>query len=234
MYIKREELWWTLPILIALFLLGGSIAKLQEGKKSTTPTIAAREVAPSDLHMQRELTRQLLAQLTPDKQSPLSVETEGLLWTGHFQKDSIEISTKQDGKKLVMLRADGAFHFQVDGQTQDAQALPYSLFTPFEHARLLDKELNGLVPKQLSDAASGWKGYQLAMPADELKKEMSAWLGPTFTEAEIADALKQTKIVYELWYEPTQKKLKQFTMAIIGPNEQQGSHSKKEQVTFRF
>lgn len=232
MYIKREELWWMLPILIALFLLGGSIAKLQESKKTTTPAIAVKDNSMRVINAQRQLTRQLLTQLTPDKQSPLSVETDGMLWTGHFQKETIEITTMQAGKKLKMERTDGAVHFEVDGLPQQALALPYSLFTPFEHARLLDKELNGLVPQPLSDAATGWKGYQLSMPAAELKKEMSVWLGPTFSESEIADALKQTRIVYELWFEPAQKKLKQFTLAVIGPK-QQGS-GKREQVTFRF
>lgn len=231
MYIKREELWWVLPILIALFLLGGSIAKLQENaKKATTPTIAAKENTLGTINVHRQLTRQLLAQLTPDKQSPLAVETDGLVWTGHFQGETFEITTKQDGRDLRMQRVDGQFHFAVDGALQDAHALPYSLFTPFEHAKLLDKELHVLTPVPLNE--SGWQGYQLAMPASELKTQMSAWLGPAFSEAEITDALQQTQIVYQLWFEPESKKLKQFIMTLLGSS-QHGS-TKREQVTFRF
>lgn len=233
MYISREQLWWTLPIVIALFLIGGTIAKLQESEKKTVaPTSSMEAVQTESEQKERELISHLLGQLAPDKQTPLSVETGSLKWTGHFKQETFSISASQDGRELTLQRTPEGFVYEIDGMVQEMQALPYSLFTPFEHARLIRDKLPSIFPKPLPVSGAGWRGYQLTMPAKELNAVVSTWLGPAFSEAEIADALQQTYVVYQLWFEPDSKQMKQLTMAIIDRT-QQGSRV-RDQVMFRF
>lgn len=231
MYIQRHMIMWLLPITVALFLFGAGLAKwLSSAEKSdlSEVVIETKDSALAD----RKHIQKLLSQLKSDQRLPFSLQTGEQQWKGYFQGHTFELQGIIDGREWIMRRMDGSFEQRIDGVIQDSHTLPYSLFTPLEHAQLIYDQLNSLQPVSFKLDKNHQACYQLNVPAAGLKQQMASWLGPAFSEAEIADALQQMRIVYELWYEPEENRITQLTLSIFGktPN----GEKKQNEVIFRF
>ncbi len=230
MYIQRRHLWLLLPVMAVLFLLGGLLAKMEFGASGQTAGVAEPD------SMTQEETRDrivhLLEQLQLDKTMPMEVVSHGHVLKGNFQGEAFRLAGTIEGHQLEMEKTADHFYVKIDGKEQDARALPYSLYTPYEHAKLVLAHLQSVTPELVRSDEPDSVGYRLSLSPADVKSLLTVWLSPAFTAEEIDQAVAQTEVVYQLWMEPDSQRLTRLAVN-LQLNTGTG-RTKQDQVVFRL
>lgn len=212
MYIRPKKLWWLFPIFLGLFGLGMALGSAGEWIHSAAGTggdqVSAAKQEPYSVP-------QLLAQLTQDEERAFLVYMHDQALNGRYVREMFSLDGEIGGHKLAISRNhEQPVSVRIDGQVQDHAALPYALFTPYEHATLLKSVLPSVSPQPIADTSgSDWSGYRLAVPPEKVTSLLSMWLGPSFPIADITPELARgISIEYQLWYEPDTGTLRQLEL----------------------
>jgi hypothetical protein len=230
MYIRPRQLWLLLPIFILLFLLGAALALLHERQGEDgrdVPVIDLEQRAAED----RDALAELLEPLEKKEQIPFTVKWQKDWLSGHFRGERFDLSGTVAGHQVVIRRDDSRASVTIDGEKQEPALLPFALYTPYEHARLVKGQLQVVQPLPLIDEQQqGLLGYQIALPAKEVKEMMALWLGPSFpVEETMASMDRQVAITYQFWYDANVKKLRQIVVHLAL---QTAQGKKQDQLTF--
>jgi len=230
MYIRPRQLWWLLPIFVGLLLFGMALGALSD-KPSPEPmaVVTVEERAAAD----RETIAAVLDQLSDQRELPFSVKVKDHTLQGRFRGEKFELSGEIAGHQLEMKRTGEDVRVTIDGVGQESHALPYALYTPYEHAMLLKAHLHSLTPLVLTDhQQKELLGYHLAMEPAEVTQLLGLWLGPSFPIDKLSPALaKQIKVEYQLWYDAKTKQLKQL---VVDLRMNTPAGFKQDQLLFRL
>ncbi|MBG9946052.1 hypothetical protein ABE237_03780 [Brevibacillus formosus] len=232
MYIRPKMLWWLIPILLGLFLLGvvlGTVSR-SANTSSTGTASAVRQTTGTE----QTTVTELLEQITKDEERSFLVYMQDQTLHGRYQNEQFQLAGEIGGHQLVIARRDGqAVSVRMDGQIQDHAALPYAMFTPYEHAVLLKGVLQSVSPERLEDTAGqGWSGYRIAVPSEKVSSLLSMWLGPSFPIHDLtSDVANGMKVNYQLWYESTTGQLRQLELDL---QIQTAVGVKRDQLRFRL
>ncbi|MCC8436096.1 hypothetical protein HP567_016245 [Brevibacillus sp. M2.1A] len=233
MYIRPKLLWWLIPILLGLFLLGivlGTVSR-SANTGSTDPASAVRQTTGTG---QTTTVAELLEQITQDEERSFLVYMKDQTLHGRFQNEQFQLAGEIGGHQLEIARKDGQpVSVRIDGQIQDHAALPYALFTPYEHAVLLKGVMQSVRPERLEDTAGqGWSGYRIAVPPEKVSSLLSMWLGPSFPIHDLtSNVTNGMKVNYQLWYESTTGQLRQLELDL---QIQTAVGVKRDQLRFRL
>ncbi|MGC5324606.1 hypothetical protein [Brevibacillus sp. SYSU BS000544] len=234
MYIRRNQLWWLIPIFLGLFLLGMLLAVITKPPQ-TTPASSSMEEKnqgdPDTLH--HDQLASLVKKLAGDTPVTYQVKTRDQTYQGVYRGESFDVKGNVSGHIIQMKRSTDKVELQVDGKEQPLEFLPYALFTPYEHAMIIQGQLHSLVPTELHKRdRDGLKGLQFALPSNQVESMISLWLGPQFQADEIMrQTLKDVVIRYELWYDTDKFEVKQLTVDLLVPSFQ---NQQRDQLVFRF
>jgi hypothetical protein len=230
MYIRPRQIWLLLPVFILLFLLGAAIAFLhekQELESRKIPVIDLQQRAAED----REAIAELLEPLQKKERIPFTVKWQKDWLSGHFRGEWFELSGSVDGHKVAVSRNESSMNVMIDGEKQEPALLPFSLYTPYEHAMLVKGQLQALQPLPLIDQQQkGLMGYQCSLPEEEVKELLALWLGPSFPTREITEKMdRQMDVVYQFWYDAKDQQLHQIVVQL---SLQTAEGKKQDQLTF--
>ncbi|MFF0826755.1 hypothetical protein ACFYU8_01780 [Brevibacillus sp. NPDC003359] len=234
MYIRPKMLWWLIPILLGLFLLGivlGTVSR-SANTDSTDTASAVRQTAGTE--QTTTTVEELLEQITKDEERSFLVYMQDQTLHGRYRNEQFQLAGEIGGHQLEITREDGQLvSVRIDGQIQDHAALPYALFTPYEHAALLKGVMQSVRPESLKDTAGqGWSGYRLAVPPEEVSSLLSMWLGPSFPIHDLtSNVTNGIKVSYQLWYESTTGQLRQLELDL---QIQTAVGVKRDQLRFRL
>lgn len=231
MYIQRKQLWWLFPIFLSLFVLGGTLAKWTEQASPLYSTTASLVVEPS-LGANRAQVEKLINQLEADYPIAYQVQTRDQVYRGVFRGEAFDLSGKVAGHTINMKRVNSKLSLTIDGRTENPQFLPYALFTPYEHAVVIQGQLQSIEPVILDGSTSTRKGYRFTLPPDEVREMLALWLGPQFQADEVMDQYMEDVVIrYELWYDTIDHQVKQLTVDLEAHQSQKPKH---DQLIFRF
>ncbi|GAA4708773.1 hypothetical protein [Brevibacillus fulvus] len=230
MYIRREWVWWLVPVFAALFCIGMLLGNWLDKPENRHPSVVA---SPERFTADREVVEELIRPLSQERSIPFSVWFHNNTLSGHFRANTFELSGTITGHQLTMKRDAKEVSVLFDGQPQNPQLLPYSLYTPYEHAAVIRAQLQSIDPLPISDPVQQqWLGYEISLPPDEVKSMIALWLGPHFPVDDVLDeVLDQVRVKYQLWYEPEQRQLRQLVvdLQLDTPN-----GKKQDQLLFRL
>ncbi|MGZ0053256.1 hypothetical protein [Brevibacillus gelatini] len=224
MYIRPKQLWWLFPIFLGLFCLGMALGSAGEWSRSAA-VVTKQESYP---------VPRLLEQLTQDEERAFLVYMHDQVLSGRYVHEKFTLDGEIGGHKLAISRNDEQpVSVRIDGQVQDHAALPYALFTPYEHATLLKSVLSSISPEPVADlSGSDWSGYRLAVPPEKVTSLLAMWLGPSFPIADITPELARgISIEYQLWYEPDTGTLRQLELLM---QMRTAAGVKQDQLRFRL
>ncbi len=230
MVIRPRQLWLLLPFFIALFFLGAAIAMMQDKhaeQRDGLPVIDVQARAGED----REFILELLEPLQKNEQVPFTVKWQQDWLSGQFRGEMFDLKGSVGGQQVVFTRDEETMSMTINGQKQDPVLLPYSMYTPYEHAALIKGHLPSIEPLPIVDKAKqGLLGYQLTIPPDEVKEILALWLGPSFPTKETLEKMdRQVSVEYQFWYDTNAKQLRQIVVNLsLDPS--QGE--KLDQLTF--
>lgn len=212
MYVRPKQLWWLIPIFLGLFGLGMALGSFGLWNRS-----AADAGNEQGLIGKREAyaVPQLLEQLTRSEERSFLVYMQDQALNGRYRHETFSLDGEIGGHKLAISRnQEQPVTVTIDGQVQDHAALPYALFTPYEHAVLLQSVLSSVEPQTIADTSgSDWSGYRLTVPPEKVTSLLAMWLGPSFPIADITPELARgINIEYQLWYEPDTGALRQLEL----------------------
>ncbi len=232
MYIRPKMLWWLIPILLGLFLLGVVLGTVSRSANTGSTDIASavRQTAGTG----QTTVTELLEQITRDEERSFLVYMQDQTLHGRYQNEQFQLAGEIGGHQLEIARKDGQpVSVRIDGQIQDHAALPYALFTPYEHAVLLKGVLQSGSPERLEDTAGqGWRGYRIAVPPEKVSSLLSMWLGPSFPIHDLtSNVTNGMKVNYQLWYESTTGQLRQLELDL---QIQTAVGVKRDQLRFRL
>ncbi|GAB1531185.1 MULTISPECIES: hypothetical protein [Brevibacillus] len=230
MYIRPKMLWWLIPILLGLFLLGIVLGTVSRSANTDTAP-AVRQTAGTK---QTKTVAELLEQITKDEERSFLVYMQNQTLHGRYQNEQFQLAGEIGGHQLEIARKDGQpVSVRMDGQVQDHAALPYAMFTPYEHAVLLKGVLQSVSPERLEDTAGqGWSGYRIAVPPEEVSSLLSMWLGPSFPLQDLTPNITNgMKVNYQLWYDSTTGQLRQLELDL---QIQTAVGVKRDQLRFRL
>lgn len=214
MYIRPNMLWWLIPILLGLFLLGvlwGTVSNLVY-KDSANSLPLATEYERTD---EATITvAQLLEQITLDQERSFMVYMQDQTLDGRYRNEQFQLDGVIGGHQLEITRQEGQPVVRIDGQVQENATLPYALFTPYEHGALLKSVLQSVKPEPLVETAvQGLRGYRIAVPPQEVTSLLSMWLGPSFPVKDLTpDVTNGIRVNYQLWYESNTGQLRQLEL----------------------
>lgn len=234
MYIRPKMLWWLIPILLGLFLLGivlGTVSR-SANTDSTDTASAVRQTAGTE--QTARTVEELLEQITKDEERSFLVYMQDQTLHGRFQNEQFQLTGEIGGHQLEIARKDGQpVSVRINGQIQDHAALPYAMFTPYEHGVLLKGVLQSVSPERLEDTTGqGWSGYRIAVPPEEVSSLLSMWLGPSFPIQDLtSNVTNGMKVNYQLWYESTTGQLRQLELDL---QIQTAVGVKRDQLRFRL
>lgn len=232
MYVRPKRLWWLVPIFVCLFLVGISLGKLgsqgdMTGGRFMEPG-AGFGTDPVTLSM-------LLDQLMSDEERTFVVYVHDEALNGRYRQDQFELFGEMAGHQMDISRnEDQKVNVVQDGQPLDQlPALPYALYTPYEHAAVIKSVLQSVTPKPVQDpSGQGWRGFRLTVPERELSSLLSLWLGPVFSGSERKPGLTQgIGITYQLWYEPVSGQIKQMDIEL---QIRTAAGEKRDELRFRL
>ncbi|ASJ53464.1 hypothetical protein BP422_07765 [Brevibacillus formosus] len=232
MYIRPKMLWWLIPILLGLFLLGVVLGTVSRSANtgSTDTASAVRQTVGTE----QTTVTELLEQITKDEERSFLVYMQDQTLHGRYQNEQFQLAGEIGGHQLEIARKDGQpVSVRIDGQIQDHAALPYAMFTPYEHAALLKGVLQSVSPERLEDTAGqGWSGYRIAVPPEKVSSLLSMWLGPSFPIHDLtSNVTNGMKVNYQLWYESTTGQLRQLELDL---QIQTAVGVKRDQLRFRL
>lgn len=232
MYIRPRQLWWLLPIFTGLFLIGIGLGKWLDkhgGENQTTPLVNWNDRAEED----RSVIAELIGPLAAKQDLPFSVEMQDHTLTGHFQGDKFELKGSIAGHEMAMKRDGKEVIVFIDGEQQDPQLLPFALYTPFEHAKLIQQHLQSIRPLPIVDAKQkDLLGYKISLPPAEVASMISLWLGPRFPVDDVMKQLtKQVAVDYHFWYDASTKKLRMLVVNLLLDTP---AGKKQDQLLFRM
>lgn len=232
MYIRPKMLWWLIPILLGLFLLGVVLGTVSRSANTGSTDIASavRQTAGTG----QTTVTELLEQITRDEERSFLVYMQDQTLHGRYQNEQFQLAGEIGGHQLEIARKDGQpVSVRIDGQIQDHAALPYAMFTPYEHAVLLKGVLQSGSPERLEDTAGqGWRGYRIAVPPEKVSSLLSMWLGPSFPIHDLtSNVTNGMKVNYQLWYESTTGQLRQLELDL---QIQTAVGVKRDQLRFRL
>ncbi|MGD8189249.1 hypothetical protein ACQCN2_04525 [Brevibacillus ginsengisoli] len=231
MYIRRKQLWWLFPIFVSLFVLGVALAKWTE---QTLPLYAhsATDGEEGTLDANRIQVEKLINQLKADYPISYQVQTRGQLYRGVYHGEGFDLSGEVSGHTINMKRSNSKLSLVIDGHQENPEFLPYALFTPYEHAAVIQGQLHSIEPRILEGNPSNRKGFQFTLPADQVREMLALWLGPQFQADAVLDHYMESVVIrYELWYDTNDHQLKQLTVNLEASQSQLSKH---DQLIFRF
>ncbi|QQE72717.1 hypothetical protein KDJ56_12140 [Brevibacillus composti] len=209
MYLKPKQLWWLPTIFLVLFTLGALIGQLHNRldiQEASVISPAQREEAD------RQMIASLLDQLTGDRERAFSVLMKEHVLSGTYKGEQFHLNGDISGHSFELVREDEQVQVKIDGEPQDHQGLPYSLYTPHQHATILKTKLKHITLLPVTDGSGqGWQGYRLTVPAQEITDLLGLWLGPSFSIQDLTPRLaKQIAVEYQLWYDGPTRELRQL------------------------
>ncbi|MBO8162959.1 MAG: hypothetical protein H0Z34_04450 [Brevibacillus sp.] len=235
MVIRPQQLWWLLPIMLSLFLLGGLIAHWTD--ESTAHEEGSQQEQPVDpaeqMREQRKEIAALIQQWETNANRSFQVDVGEKQFRGTLQGKSFQLSGDVGGHQVTVQREGDALALTVDGEPKEPLLLPFALYTPYDHLMLIKGELQSIVPIVLHRAeGEGLSGYQFTLPAEEVKAMLALWLGPGFPADEVMDqSLRDVSLTYQMWYEQRSLTLRRLlvTLKVVSPSGQ-----KVDQLLFRM
>lgn len=230
MYIRPRQLWWLLPIFTALFLIGMGLGKwLGKPDAEGSALINWNDRAEQD----RSIIAELIEPLAAKQDLPFAVDMKDHTLRGRFQGEKFELQGSIGGHQLMMKRDDKDVLVTIDGEQQDPHLLPFALYTPYEHARLIQLHLQSIEPLPVVDAKQkDLLGYKISLPPEEVTSMLTLWLGPKFPADDVMKQLtKQVAVDYHFWYEASTKKLK---MLVVNLQLDTPAGKKQDQLLFRL
>lgn len=215
MYIRPKLLWWGVPAFLVLFLLGVALGSIGNGDGAPEALSAASNENPQP--KDALLLEKLLDQLTQKGERSFIVHMQEYTLEGTYEREKFRLAGEIGGHQLEMKRDDQQqVTVQIDGKVQDHTALPYSLYTPHEHAQLLKGVLHALkaTPLQNTDDPS-LRGYRLSVPSQEVAMLLDMWLGPSFPIKEMDPHIaEQIAVDYMLWYDGESGQVRQLDVEL--------------------
>ncbi len=230
-YIRSKQMWWLIPIFLGLFLIGTALGTLKN--KMGSDETASSEQAIAGEQNPVTLSR-LLDQLTEDEERSFIVYMQDSALNGRYQHERFSLNGEVGGHKLEMSRdAEERIAIQIDGEIQNDASLPYSLFTPYEHATLIKGVLQSVKTKSIQDpGVQGLYGYRLSVPAQEVTSLLAMWLGPSFRMDDLPpDLAKGIGVDYQIWYDAESQQIRQLELEL---RMQTATGVKQEQLRFRL
>ncbi|EJL26704.1 hypothetical protein [Brevibacillus sp. BC25] len=234
MYIRPKMLWWLIPILLGLFLLGIVFGTVSRSANTDSTDTASAISQTAGTEQTATTVAELLEQITKDEERSFLVYMQDQTLHGRYQNEQFQLTGEIGGHQLEIARKDRQpVSVRIDGQIQDHAALPYAMFTPYEHAVLLKGVLQSVSPERLEDTAGqGWSGYRIAVPPEEVSSLLSMWLGPSFPIQDLtSNVTNGMKVNYQLWYESTTGQLRQLELDL---QIQTAVGVKRDQLRFRL
>lgn len=234
MYIRPKMLWWLIPILLGLFLIGillGTVSRSANTDSKNTASAVKQEAGTEPTAITVE---ELLEQITKDEERSFLVYMQDQTLHGKYRNEQFALEGEIGGHQLEITRQDGQpVTVRIDGQVQDHAALPYAMFTPHEHAALLKGVMQSVEPERLEETAEkGWTGYRIAVPPQEVTSLLSMWLGPSFPIDDLtSNVTNGIAVNYQLWYESTTGQLRQLELEL---QIQTADGVKRDQLRFRL
>lgn len=232
MYIRRNQLWWLIPIFLGLFALGMVLAILTKTPMST-PISKQDSTKADDGKILHDQLDRLVKQLAGNTPITYQVKTRDQTYQGVYRGEQFDIKGNVSGHTIQMKRSNEKVNLQVDGIDQALEFLPYALFTPYEHAMVIQGQLHSLTPTELHQRdRNGLKGLQFTLPSSQVESMLTLWLGPQFQADDVMrQTLKDVVIRYELWYDTDTFTVKQLTVDLLIPSFQ---NQQRDQLVFRF
>jgi len=213
MYIRARQLWLLIPIFTGLFLLGAALALLQKEQQEQIQPLTVIDLSER-IAQDREHVASLMKRAGEERKQNFQVKWQQNVLSGYYQGEAFSLTGQVEGHEVTLKRDGSQFHVAIDGEPQDPALVPYALYTPYEHARLIMGQLPSIEPLPLSDPAKpAWAGYQFRLSPEEVTSLVQLWLGPSFSAAEMMLQLKDDILIsYQLWYEAETKQLKQVVL----------------------
>ncbi len=233
MNIRQKQLWWLIPIFVGLFLFGMLLAKISEKPLPPDSSVHKAVVIQAKQEAYRDEIGKLIDQLSAKRPIAYQIQTQNQWYKGFYSGETFDITGNVSGHTIQMKRTDQKLSVKVDGEEETPQFLPYALFTPYEHAMVIQAQLQSISPLQLdSRTRNGLKGYQFTLPPDQVHALLSLWLGPQFQGDDVIhDLLQHVVIRYELWYDTNDQRVKQLNVDLEVKHPQNPKH---DQLVFRF
>ncbi|MEJ8544822.1 hypothetical protein [Brevibacillus borstelensis] len=230
MYIKPKQLWWLPSLFLVLFALGTLLGELHNRldiKEAHVISTTQREEAD------RAIVASLLDQATKDTERPFSVFVKDYVLSGKYKGENFQLAGDIAGHRFELQKADEQVNVAIDGELQDHMGLPYSLYTPHQHAAILKSKLERVAPLPVADGSGqGWQGYRLNVPPNEITDLLSMWLGPSFPIQDMTPRLaNQIAVEYQLWYDGPTRVLRQLEVYL---QMQTAAGLKQDQLRFRL
>ncbi|USG63469.1 hypothetical protein NDK47_14915 [Brevibacillus ruminantium] len=230
MYIKPKQLWWLPTFFLVLFTLGALLGHLHNRLEIRE----AKVIAPADREKaDRAMIASLLNQVMADKERSFSIFLKNDELKGTYKGENFHVTGEIAGHRFELQREDEQVQVAIDGETQDHQGLPYSLYTPHQHAAILKDKLERVSLLPVADSSGqGWQGYRLSVPATEITDLLSLWLGPSFPIQDKTPRLaKQIAVEYQIWYDGPTRELRQLEIYL---QMQTAAGLKQDQLSFRL
>lgn len=230
MAIRPRQLWLLVPLFIVLFLLGAAIAMLQDKHadgEDGLPVVNVQDRAWKD----RDMIAELLEPIGMPKKQPFSVKWQQDQLSGYFQGEGFDLKGTLRGRQVALSRTAQGVQLTVDGQKQDPLLLPFSMYTPYEHAALIKGHLSSIQPLPIVDETKqGLLGYQLILPPEDVKEILALWLGPAFPTRETLEKMdRQVSVEYQFWYDTNTTRLRQI---IVNLSLGEADKGKQDQLSF--
>ncbi|WP_126427220.1 hypothetical protein [Brevibacillus marinus] len=234
MVIRPHHLWWLLPLFFALFLLGAIIGKLADKPYRQPPVQHVVQNDPAEqVRTERRQLAELIERWETGAEIPFQVELKDRQFSGTFRGKTFQLAGAVGGHQVTMARQGDTFTLTVDGQQKEPLMLPFALYTPYDHLMLIKGVLQSIVPIRLTGPQSAdLIGYQFSLPPEEVKEQLSHWLGSRFPAEDVMDeVLQDVSLTYQMWYEAESKRLRRMTVTlkIASPPE-----DKMDQLLFRM
>ena len=234
MYVKPRYLWLIIPACALLFFLGNSLGKSLDKQAVTIFPSQATLLPNESVNKARHDLKNWLTPILTDKNSTsFGVKIQQESFVGSFKEEYFQLSGTFHGKKLYMNRNEKGSSLVIDNKPQPLYLLPYALYTPYEHAKLLRDQLDVVVPnRKISRDEEGVEGYQFTLPPEKLKDLLGVWLGNSFIQGMNLEELSATtSIQYQLWYQEQEKKLIRMVVKL----KVKSNHGvKQDQLVFNF
>lgn len=229
MYVNRKQ-QWTFSAILAVLLIIGMVAMVVLPEKSHTPHHSStNQKANPDEENHAGIKSLLDRYMKSGERHSFSVFSRGHAYTGHYSGESFELTGWVNNKRVTMKRQGDQMSLTLDGEVLDPLTLPFALYTPFEHLKLLQNQSVHPIPVVQDQ---GTKGYLFHLQTEQVQHILQSWLGPAFSVEDVwKPGQDAVHIDYLLWYDQKKTAIKEMHVTLTMHMNRQ---TKVETLTFRM